>query len=195
MVEPEQGNGEWEISRSWGEIGAWGLTTVCSALSYHLAATAGRGPEPGGAADVYLGAEEYAGEDHQVRESETAGVEEVRYADLCIASWRIRKHCYPCRSSTIHWSGLCRWSNSTSVDGTSSHRKRHESDVDGLKLTCVLGASRNRSIPSWAKPSLAIGNFQTTTRGTIFPSKPRTTPRSLAISTWLPSIISASTAP
>jgi hypothetical protein len=63
VVEPEQGNGE--SSRSQGR-GTW-LTIAGSALAHHLAAAAGRGPEPGGAADLHLGAEEHAGEDHQVR--------------------------------------------------------------------------------------------------------------------------------
>ena len=38
-----------------------------SSLAYYLAAAAGCGLEPGGAADFHSGTKEYAGKDHQVR--------------------------------------------------------------------------------------------------------------------------------
>lgn len=38
-----------------------------SAVAYHLAAETGCGFEPGCAANFYSGAEEYVGEDHEVR--------------------------------------------------------------------------------------------------------------------------------
>lgn len=40
---------------------------MCSALTYHLAAPARCGPESSCPADFHIGAKEYAGEDHQVR--------------------------------------------------------------------------------------------------------------------------------
>lgn len=38
-----------------------------SPLTYHIAAAAGRGSEPGCTPNIHIGAAEYAGEDHKVR--------------------------------------------------------------------------------------------------------------------------------
>lgn len=55
------------IVRSRGRERARRLIGLGSALTYHLAATARRRPEPGRAADLHLGAAEHVGEDYQVR--------------------------------------------------------------------------------------------------------------------------------
>jgi len=39
----------------------------CSPITHHIAATARCGPEPSRASNIYFGAAEYAGKDHQVR--------------------------------------------------------------------------------------------------------------------------------
>lgn len=65
VVEPEQGNGEFD---AFGLLlrGEGGLTREVSSLAYYFAVEAWGGFESGGAADVYFGAEEHVGEDYEV---------------------------------------------------------------------------------------------------------------------------------
>ncbi|KFY31004.1 hypothetical protein V494_08016 [Pseudogymnoascus sp. VKM F-4513 (FW-928)] len=68
VVEPEQGNGEFDAPVLFlGEEGEKGLTEGwCSSLAYYFAVEARSGFESGGAADVYFGTEEHAGEDYEL---------------------------------------------------------------------------------------------------------------------------------
>ena len=61
VVEPEQGNG---MPDNTSNKFALKLMIYYSPLTHHIAAAARCGPEPGCTPNIYIGAAEYAGEDH-----------------------------------------------------------------------------------------------------------------------------------
>jgi hypothetical protein len=75
VVEPEQGNG---MPDNTSNKFALKLMIYYSPLTHHIAATTRCGPEPSCASNVYFGATQYAGEDHEVRFLSTIHPEKKR---------------------------------------------------------------------------------------------------------------------
>jgi hypothetical protein len=78
VVEPEQGNGMLSLQDDIFEEGSLLMGYWNSSLAYYFAVATRCRLESCGASDVYSGAEEYVGEDYEVRQGILGGMERLR---------------------------------------------------------------------------------------------------------------------